>query len=47
MTKQHTCHLPDSTPPFCMGIARFGLPKTLLRLCSAIVIVSDIPALGR
>ena len=47
MTKQHTCHLPTSTALFCIGVAGFGLAGTPLRLCSAIVVVSDRRELGR
>ncbi len=47
MTKQHTCHLPNSTALFCIGVAGFGLVETALRLCSTFVVVSDSLGLGR
>ncbi len=47
MTKQHTCHLPNSTVLFCIDVAGFDLAETPLRLCSAIVVDSDILELGR
>jgi hypothetical protein len=47
MPEPRTCHLPNSTALFCVGVARFGLAEAQLRLCSAIVVVSDIPGLGR
>jgi hypothetical protein len=47
MNKQHTCHLPNSTALFCIGVSRFGLAEAQLRLCSTIVVVSDMLGLGR
>jgi len=47
MTKQHPCHLPNSTALLCIGVVGFGLAETPLRLCSTIVVVSDRLELGR
>lgn len=45
MPELRTCHLPNITALFCIGLNRLGLIKTLQRQAAGIV-VSDMTDMG-